>query len=138
MLALIRRFKAWRQRQAQWHAEHVASFAAVAHRLPDGLTAFQHECVAALENFIPRDSYRRVAGTSGYGQGDYLVAPLDTQGGEVYIYENDAGYGNSRNSKDWTSLEEWAFRTPGELIEYLKKECASRAAEQPHAPRRDG
>lgn len=114
---------AWFRKQRQWHRDHVAAFSAVTQRQSDGLTVFQHQAVDALAQLVPAPLFKRIA--MDKGGGEYLVAPIGSQGAELYIYPNEAAiFGAKPNA--W--FEEWGYPTPVELLQALVKECASRVA----------
>jgi hypothetical protein len=114
---------AWLKAQRQWHRDHQAAFALVAQRLDDDLTQFQHLALTAIADVVPPASFRRVNLEDEVG--DTLVAPLGSEGEEVWVYPNEAAIIHKTRG---IVLEEWAFRTPQDLIAVLASECQRRAA----------
>lgn len=112
---------AWFHRQREWRRDHIASFTAAMQRQSDGLTVFQHSALTAIERFVPREQFKHHPMEKG--DGVYLLAPLGSDGFELYIYPNEAGI---FGAKPDVSLEEWDYRTPTDLLHALIEECASR------------
>jgi hypothetical protein len=112
---------AWFKKQRNWRRDHVAAFSAATRKHADGLTLFQHDAMSALARFVAPDRFRRAAMKDE--DGEYLLALVGTNGAEVYVYPNEAAI-----SKPDIVFEEWAYRTPTELLQDLAKECASRVA----------
>jgi hypothetical protein len=113
----------WIERRRRWRREHIAAFDEVSLMQPDGLTLFQHQALHAISGLIPPEHFMR--GIMDGEPGVYLKAPLGSDGFELFIYTNDAGiFGR----KPYAWFEEWDYRTPGELLAALVKECTSRCA----------
>lgn len=88
---------------------------------------------------MSKESFKRVVvRKTKYGKGDYLVARVPTSGIDVYIYENEAGFGAPNEPKAWHIFEEWAFRTPYELIEYFVRACAEALGSNGQRPAQRG
>jgi hypothetical protein len=114
---------AWFRREKQWRRDHIAAFSAVTQKQSDGLTAFQHQALAAVARSVAAEHFKRIAMSDG--SGEYLVASLGSRGSDLYIYPNEAGI---FGAKPHCWFEEWDYLTPKELLDALAKECASRAA----------
>jgi hypothetical protein len=108
------------QKGRAWRREHMAAFLEVSEVQADGLTRFQHQCLAAIAQYVPSTQFRRVT----CADGDYLMAPFGPKNVKVFIYRNEAGLWGPGTE---LPLEEWSYRLPGDLIANLVSECASRA-----------
>ena len=114
---------AWFRKEREWRRDHIAAFSFVTVKEADGLTRFQHQAIAAVAPFVSAEHFKRVS--MDKGDGEYLVAPIGTNGSELYIYPNEASiFGAKPNA--W--FEEWDYRTPDQLLQALVQECAKRAA----------
>ena len=113
----------WFKGQRQWRRDHVASFGAAAALRDDGLTEFQHQALWAVSGVVASDSFRRVKLSEETR--DTLVASIGANGDEVWIYPNEAAVCVGKRT---VVLEEWAFRTPDELIAVLAERCRACAA----------
>jgi hypothetical protein len=118
-----RRLFTWIERERQWRRDHIAAFAAVTERGNDGLTLFQQQATVAVAEFVAPSSYKRAV-TEMDGS-EYLVAPLGKRGAELHVFPNEAAI---FGAKPYAWFEEWAYRSPGDLLQALVKECARRAA----------
>ena len=112
---------AWFRSERQWHRDHVAAFAAATQEEPDGLTVFQHQALSAVAQFVPPERFKRIPMDTE--KGEYLLAPLGSRGAGLYIYPNEAAI---FGAKPYAWFEEWDYRTPGDLLEAVVRECASR------------
>ena len=108
----------WFKQQRQWRRDHEASFGAAAALRDDGLTEFQHRALAAVSGVVASDSFRRMKLSDETI--DTLVASIGPNGYEVWIYPNEAAVGVGKRR---VVLEEWAFRTPDDLIAVLAERC---------------
>jgi hypothetical protein len=114
---------AWFKAQRKWHRDHKAAFASAAQKRDDGLTEFQHQALSAISGIVAPTSFRRVKLKGEVS--DTLVASLGGNGNEVWLYPNEAAIGKGNSS---VVLEEWAFRTPQDLIATLLERCSACAA----------
>ena len=136
MAHMLGRVINWWRDSRQWRRDHILAFSQARKKSQDGLTLFQNKCLTAVATYVPQGSFERVTHPDGTL---CLVAPLDTQGTRLFIYDVEAGiYGQSGDLR----YEEWDFRSPEDLISTIVRAVAeivsfNRAFERdaPHAAR---
>jgi hypothetical protein len=125
------RIKQWWRAERTWRREHIEAFAEATVCDTEGVTNFQRRLMASAESAVPAISFRREQSKEG-GVGLYFVADVPGTAMQLYVYPNEAGFGNAPKRGLFADgvrpYEEWSFRTPDELIQAIVDELR-----KPHA-----
>lgn len=109
---MLRRFRAWLEKERRWKDEHRRAWAGVAEPGPDGLSSFHGDTEAAIQAALQDRGLtitsREIVRTRG-GVEDHIVAEVLELEAKMWIYRDQT---DVVTPKAQLRLEEWDARTP--------------------------
>lgn len=111
MLRIVRQ---WIRQHREWMADHRKSWAGAGDAGPDGLSAFQRQCMEAVRRTL---SSRGMSLANERIEGEterYVVAGVPDLGAELWVYLDGAC---ATSPLGEMRLEEWDTRSPDEMCD---------------------